>query len=77
MANFMIQEMMEGASNLVKQKEMNDDRMLEEIEHEMERRAIANSMLDQHIQEVAFQHREDSGYLRASHASEMEEEKRP
>lgn len=40
MANFLIQDMMEGQMNRARQKKEKDDGMLEEIEKEMERKAI-------------------------------------
>lgn len=47
LANFLIQDMIEGL--LVKQKQQIevDNMLLEEIEQEMERKAIANSMIEQ------------------------------
>ncbi len=46
MANFLIEEMMDGLRTKVIQKQQIDDEMLSEIEQEMERKAIANSMID-------------------------------
>ena len=46
MANFLIEEMMDGLRTKVIQKRQIDDEMLSEIELEMERKAIANSMIE-------------------------------